>query len=395
MGKAARKMKKKQMQAEETAVRQENAHWEALLAEQMAAGEYTTAIDTLAKLIQGNDIQPEFMYDAAYAYFMVGDYERAGQWINNTLSYAPDHLSIRILLARLLMIEEREDDGLAVLEFVLDKGGDSLTAAQRKEIGETLTFLGDDARAKLRDEYPHVAAFLRWDASASETRDVSQILANLREKVAAVGAAAGEAVEEAAAAVKPMAEAGMAAAEEAVAAAKPTFEAGAAAVAKKPAEILASLKERLAAVRQGKKAPTAVEDGGEPRTTAEEAHGTGETPSCRESAAPHEETAQKTVQVLSDTSAAEQKKQDVLEKALPAVQKAELLTAFAAGYYAQGALSAAELLLQAALDLDAADGILRNMALVQQDLGRREEALQTAARMKLADFALLRLLRQG
>ncbi|MGP1366536.1 MAG: tetratricopeptide repeat protein [Schwartzia sp. (in: firmicutes)] len=395
MGKAARKMKKKQMQAEETAVRQENAHWEALLAEQMAAGEYTTAIDTLAKLIQGNDIQPEFMYDAAYAYFMVGDYERAGQWINNTLSYAPDHLSVRILLARLLMIEEREDDGLAVLEFVLDKGGDSLTAAQRKEIGETLTFLGDDARAKLRDAYPHVAAFLRWDAPASETRDVSQILANLREKVAAVGAAAGEAVEEAAAAVKPMAEAGMAAAEEAVAAAKPTFEAGAAAVAKKPAEILASLKERLAAVRQGKKAPTAVEDGGEPRTTAEEAHGTGEMPSCRESAAPHEETAQKTVQVLSDTSAAEQKKQDVLEKALPAVQKAELLTAFAAGYYAQGALSAAELLLQAALDLDAADGILRNMALVQQDLGRREEALQTAARMKLADFALLRLLQQG
>ena len=245
MGKAARKMKKKQMQEEETAVRQENAHWEALLAEQMAAGEYTAAIDTLAKLIQGNDIQPEFMYDAAYAYFMVGDYERAGQWINNTLSYAPDHLSVRILLARLLMIEEREDDGLAVLEFVLDKGGDSLTAAQRKEIGETLTFLGDDARAKLRDAYPHVAAFLHWDAPSSETRDVSQILANLREKVAAVGAAAGEAVEEAAAAVKPMAEAGMAATrdavEEAAAVAKPVIEESTAAVTKKPAEILASL----------------------------------------------------------------------------------------------------------------------------------------------------------
>ena len=151
----------------------------------------------------------------------------------------------------------------------------------------------------------------------------------------------------------------------------------------------------MAALHQGKATPAAEEDGGEPRTTAVEEHGAGETPSRRESAAPHEAVVDETEQGLSDTSAAEQRKRDVLEKALPAVQKAELLTAFAAGYYAQGALSAAELLLQAALDLDAADGILRNMALVQQDLGRREAALQTAARMKMADFTLLRLLRQG
>ena len=85
----------------------------------------------------------------------------------------------------------------------------------------------------------------------------------------------------------------------------------------------------------------------------------------------------------------------MLKKALPAVQKAEILTSFAGGYYYQGDLASAELLLQAALELDASDGVLRNMALVQQDAGRREEALQTAARMKLADFKLLRLLRQG
>ena len=85
----------------------------------------------------------------------------------------------------------------------------------------------------------------------------------------------------------------------------------------------------------------------------------------------------------------------MLKKALPAVQKAEILTSFAGGYYYQGDLASAELLLQTALELDASDGVLRNMALVQQDAGRREEALQTAARMKLADFTLLRLLRQG
>lgn len=358
MGKAARKMKKKQEQAERAEMRQENAHWEAVLADQMAAGEYTAAIETLAKLIHGNDVKPEFMYDAAYAYFMVGDYERAGAWINNTLSFAPGHISVRILLARLLMIQGRSDDGLAVLEFVLEKSGDSLTAAQRKEIEEALAFGGDVDREKARRDYPRIAAFLKWEAPPAGTKDVSQILASLRQKVAA----AGEAVEEAAAAVKPMAKAGVMAAGEAVAAAKPVLEAGAAAVAKKPADILASLKERLAAVREGK-----AEDASEP----------AETPP------------------LSDVSAAEKTKQDVLQTALPAVQKAERLNAFAAGYYAKGDLAAAEFLLQAALELDAADAILRNMALVQQESGRRKEAIQTASQMKMADFTLLRLLRQG
>lgn len=361
MGKAARKMKKKQEQAERAEMRQENAHWEAVLADQMAAGEYTAAIETLAKLIQGNGFKPEFMYDAAYAYFMVGDYERAGEWINNTLSCAPGHISVRILLARLLMMQERSDDGLAVLEFVLEKSGDSLTAAQRKEIEEVLTFGGDVDREKARRDYPRIAAFLKWEAPPAGTKDVSQILASLRQKVAAAGAAAGEAVEEAAAAVKPMAKAGVAAAEEAVAAAKPVLEAGAAAVAKKPADILASLKERLAAVREGK-----AEDVSEPAGTPP----------------------------LSDVSAAEKTKQEVLQTALPAVQKAERLNAFAAGYYAKGDLAAAEFLLQAALELDAADAILRNMALTQQEAGRGEEAIQTASRMKMADFSLLRLLRQ-
>ena len=92
----------------------------------------------------------------------------------------------------------------------------------------------------------------------------------------------------------------------------PVLEAGAAAVAKKPADILASLKERLAAVREDK-----AEDASEP----------AETPP------------------LSDVSAAEKTKQDVLQTALPAVQKAERLNAFAAGYYAKGDLAACFLLL--------------------------------------------------
>lgn len=390
MGKAARKMKKKQVQAETAQSRQANARWETLLAEQMKAGKYAEAIETLAELVKGDDIKPEFMYDAAYAYFMVGDYERAGQWINHTLSYAPGHIPVRILLARLLILRERQDDGLAVFDFVLDKGADTLTEAQRDEIEEIVEFYGRSEGEKIRRSYPHIAALLKLEAPPAGTKDVNQILASLRQKVAAAGAAAGEAVEEAAAAVKPMAEAGVAAAGEAVAAAKPVLEAKAAAAAKKPADILASLKQRLAAVSQEK---------------AEGAFGTAKASGGSGGAAPGvQPTTEGTVlssarpqpaAAAANVSAAEKTKQDVLKKALPAVQKAEILTSFAGGYYYQGDLASAELLLQTALELDASDGVLRNMALVQQDAGRREEALQTAARMKLADFTLLRLLRQG
>ena len=392
MGKAARKMKKKQVQAETAQSRQANARWETLLAEQMKAGKYAEAIETLAELVKGDDIKPEFMYDAAYAYFMVGDYERAGQWINHTLSYAPGHIPVRILLARLLILQERQDDGLAVFDFVLDKGADTLTEAQRDEIEEIVEFYGRSEGEKIRRSYPHIAALLKLEAPPAGTKDVGQILASLRQKVAAAGAAAGEAVEEAAAAVKPMAEAGVAVAGEAVAAAKPVLEAKAAAAAKKPADILASLKQRLAAVNQEK-------------AKAEGASGTAKASGGSGGAAPGvQPTTEGTVlssarpqpaAAAANVSAAEKTKQDVLKKALPAVQKAEILTSFAGGYYYQGDLASAELLLQAALELDASDGVLRTMALVQQDAGRREEALQTAARMKLADFTLLRLLRQG
>ena len=390
MGKAARKMKKKQVQAETAQSRQANARWETFLAEQMKAGKYAEAIETLAELVKGDDIKPEFMYDAAYAYFMVGDYERAGQWINHTLSYAPGHIPVRILLARLLILQERQDDGLAVFDFVLDKGADTLTEAQRDEIEEIVEFYGRSEGEKIRRSYPHIAALLKLEVPPAGTKDVSQILDSLRQKVAAAGAAAGEAVEEAAAAVKPMAEAGVAAAGEAVAAAKPVLEAKAAAAAKKPADILASLKQRFAAVSQEKAegaSGTAKASGGS-RGASQGVQPTTEG-TVLSSARPQPAAA------AANVSAAEKTKQDVLKKALPAIQKAEILTSFAGGYYYQGDLASAELLLQAALELDASDGVLRNMALVQQDAGRREEALQTAARMKLADFTLLRLLRQG
>ena len=386
MGKAARRMKKKEEQAKAAETRQENARWEEKLKKQMAAGQYAEAIETLAELVKGNDIKPEFMYDAAYAYFMVGDYERAGQWINNTLTYEPGNIPVRILLARLLILQEREDDGLAIFDFVLDKGLASLTEEQKDEIEEIVEFYGRSEREKVQRNYPHIAAFLKLEAAAPGTRDVGSILASLKAKVAAAGEAAGNAVEEATAAVKPALAAGAAKAGEAAAAIKPELEARAEAAAKKPAEILASLKKRIAEVSGEKKAaePSAAAPAEKFAVSPAASSATSATTAAAVAEAP----------APPSVAAAELVKENIRRKNLPAADQAELLNSFAGGYYYQGDLTAAEVLLTAAIELgEPADGTLRNMALVQMEMGKREEALRTASRMKLADFPLLRLLR--
>jgi len=386
MGKAARRMKKKEEQAKAAETRQENARWEEKLKKQMAAGQYAEAIETLAELVKGNDIKPEFMYDAAYAYFMVGDYERAGQWINNTLTYEPGNIPVRILLARLLILQEREDDGLAIFDFVLDKGLASLTEEQKDEIEEIVEFYGRSEREKVQRNYPHIAAFLKLEAAAPGTRDVGSILASLKAKVAAAGEAAGNAVEEATAAVKPALAAGAAKAGEAAAAIKPELEARAEAAAKKPAEILASLKKRIAEVSGEKKAaePSAAAPAEKFAVSTAASSATSATTAAAVAKAP----------APPSVAAAELVKENIRRKNLPAADQAELLNSFAGGYYYQGDLTAAEVLLTAAIELgEPADGTLRNMALVQMEMGKREEALRTASRMKLADFPLLRLLR--
>lgn len=389
MGKAARRMKKKEEQAKAAETRQENARWEEKLKKQMAAGQYAEAIETLAELVKGNDIKPEFMYDAAYAYFMVGDYERAGQWINNTLTYEPGNIPVRILLARLLILQEREDDGLAIFDFVLDKGLASLTEEQKDEIEEIVEFYGRSEREKVQRNYPHIAAFLKLEAAAPGTRDVGSILASLKAKVAAAGEAAGNAVEEATAAVKPALAAGAAKAGEAAAAIKPELEARAEAAAKKPAEILASLKKRIAEVSSERKAA-------EQPTSASPSEKFEAPPAPAASSAASTTTATATAKAPAPPSvaAAELVKENIRRKNLPAADQAELLNSFAGGYYYQGDLAAAEMLLAAAIELgEPTDGTLRNMALVQMEMGKREEALRIASRMRLADFPLLRLLR--
>ena len=86
MGKASRKMKKKQQQEAEAGLQAEVKTTEQKLFRQIEEEAYSEALDTLVELVQKKSVSPQAMYAGAYAYFMMGDYDRAANWIDNTLA---------------------------------------------------------------------------------------------------------------------------------------------------------------------------------------------------------------------------------------------------------------------------------------------------------------------
>lgn len=101
------------------------------------------------------------------------------------------------------------------------------------------------------------------------------------------------------------------------------------------------------------------------------------------------------VQATSSPAAAEQQAAAILAQEIRPVEKVEALNAFAGAAYAGNDYSGAKALLMAALRLDpGCDTTLRNMALLLHEMGEKDKALQVAAKMRMADFMLLRELKR-
>lgn len=137
---------------------------------QMADEEYGEALGTVAAMIEQGIEDADAFYDASYAYFMSGDYERATQWVDNTLRLAPQHLGARILLARICFLEERTSDGLAIAEFVLKNYAAALSAEDKKELAEVLDYYGTTKEDEIRAGYPAIARFLQVDDAAPKAQ---------------------------------------------------------------------------------------------------------------------------------------------------------------------------------------------------------------------------------
>lgn len=88
--------------------------------------------------------------------------------------------------------------------------------------------------------------------------------------------------------------------------------------------------------------------------------------------------------------------QQIMASRVSMREKIKLLNAFAAGCYQSGDYQAAFELLDGAMQLDAgAPDILKNMAYVCLAAGEREQALEYAAKLPMADFGLLYALKNG
>lgn len=356
MGKASRKLKKKQQLEEVAGQQAEVKGLEQKLQSQIEQEAYSDALNTLANLAEKGTVSPASMYAGAYAYFMLGDYERAAAWIDNTLQFAPDHVAARILLARLCILREKIDAGLSIFELLTDKFLAGMSDEEKDEVESLSGFYGRNEPDRIRKEYPHLAKFLRLDEEEATKTSSMQ--------AAPVFASQAEA--------------------QAPAAAEPKQETG-----KSALEILRNLKQKIDARVQGDKALKTQENALAP-ATVESPKASVSAPAAAENAAAPDKPPQ-----AGEANEAGRKLREVLDSPRSIAEKVRILDSFAGGYYAQDNLEAAELFLTEALKFDETDdGVLRNLAVLLAEKGEKDKAFQAAARMRQTDFLLIQAIRE-
>ena len=157
--KRARREEKRQMKGTMTM-----AEKKIITAEQIQAyvkkEKYAEAINAFADVLAQGEPPKECYADVARAYFELGDYKRAADWVSNALSMDPGNVDVRILLARICQRERRTDDALKLYENILAAHAAALTATQRAEIEQRAGLDARLAQDKTRMAYPHLAALL-------------------------------------------------------------------------------------------------------------------------------------------------------------------------------------------------------------------------------------------
>ena len=361
MGKASRKMKKKQQQEAEAGLQAEVKTTEQKLFRQIEEEAYSEALDTLVELVQKKSVSPQAMYAGAYAYFMMGDYDRAANWIDNTLRYAPNHVAARILLARLCILQDKADAGLAIFDLLTDKFLPAMKEEERDEIESLAGFYGRNESDKIKREYPHLAAFLQIDKENHEAEEKAEVRETVAEsRVESVGGLKLPSISKAPASNENGDGASKSQAQQS---------------GKSALDVLRTLKAKIDARAHGNEAVKSSEP---------EAASGGEA----------DRTAPKT-ESLGASEEARRKIDEICGGKYTVAEKVRLLNSFAGGYYAQGDLDGAELCLKEALRFDEKDGsLLRNIAVLLAEKGEKDKALQAAAQMQPADFLLLRAIRE-
>ena len=125
--------------------------------------EYAEALNVLAQMIEKKIYEPELMYQGANCYFMTGDYERAIQWLDNTLQFEPNHVAARLLLARICILEDRAKDGMAIYDFILEHYLPALQPEQREDVVDILEYYARNEAEMIRQDFPYIARFMQLE----------------------------------------------------------------------------------------------------------------------------------------------------------------------------------------------------------------------------------------
>ena len=140
MGSFKHKINNNKKKKQENAAVNELVQLKKKMKEQYEAGEYVEAMDTMAEIAQRKKMDPEVMYMGASCYFMTGDYERAAKWVNNTLSYDPQNVPAKLLLARLCFVEDKAENGFAILDLLVEKDSGAMGEEEKKTLLEMLGY---------------------------------------------------------------------------------------------------------------------------------------------------------------------------------------------------------------------------------------------------------------
>ncbi|MDD6127789.1 MAG: CDC27 family protein [Veillonellaceae bacterium] len=335
MGKASRKYnrgKNRKQEAQQAKMQeQEKRELGARMMENVEKEAYAEALDVLAEMIEKKLYAPEYMYEGARCYFMTGDYERATQWLDNTLQFEPNHVAARLLLARICILEDRTDDGMAIYDFVLEHYKQALQPEQREDMEDILEYYVQKDSERVAKEFPYVAEFMHV-----ETSDDAKTAAAEAPAAPAVSVDADEA---------------------------PSME----------------LKVSFAPA---------------PKNVTVEAGPVEEDAVTVPANEKAEATEKNEEEKAADAAEAEAKLQEVLAMDTSIGERIHLLNVFAGAHFVANGFDAAKSFLAAALKLDAHDDeTLRNLAVLAKAQGEPDKALQFAAAMTTTDFVLLQRLK--
>lgn len=172
MGKRSRKIKRSQQSQKNNEIRQETKIMKAEITELLAKEKYVEVIEELAKMIQAKCYDADTMYAGAFSYFMLGDYKRASDWVNNTLTYDPQNINVRILLARVCFLEDKVNDGLAVCNFVMQYYSNNLNDEQQHDLEDLVSMYIDDDGVD-KTIYPYLLTMINDDATIDTTEEAA------------------------------------------------------------------------------------------------------------------------------------------------------------------------------------------------------------------------------